>query len=106
MRRLVRRAAATKPGSWIFARVAHRLDGLVYRWTGGRSTAAPWVSGVPVVMVTTPGARSGRSITTPILGVPEGRGIVVIGSNFGQAHHPAWIHNLRAHPHARVSSSG
>jgi deazaflavin-dependent oxidoreductase (nitroreductase family) len=106
LRRLVRRAAATKPGSWVFARSAHRLDRLVYRWTDGRSTAASWVSGLPVVMVTTTGARSGRSITNPILGVPDGGGIVVIGSNFGQAHHPAWVHNLRANPHARVAPIG
>jgi deazaflavin-dependent oxidoreductase (nitroreductase family) len=105
-RRLVRRAAATKPGSWVFARTAHRLDRLVYRATKGRSTAASWVSGLPVVMVTTTGARSGRRVTTPILGVPEGGGIVVIGSNFGQAHHPAWIHNLRKDPRAEVCVVG
>jgi deazaflavin-dependent oxidoreductase (nitroreductase family) len=106
IRRLVRRGAATKPGSWIFARVAHRLDRLVYRATNGRSTAASWISGLPVVMVTTTGARSGRAVTTPILGVREGGGIVVIGSNFGQAHHPAWVHNLRKNPHARVCVVG
>jgi deazaflavin-dependent oxidoreductase (nitroreductase family) len=106
IRRLVRRVAATEPGSWVFARIAQRLDRLVYRATGGRSTAASWVSGLPVVMVTTTGARSGRETTTPILGVPEGGGIVVIGSNFGQAHHPAWIHNLRANPRAHVCEVG
>jgi deazaflavin-dependent oxidoreductase (nitroreductase family) len=106
IRRLVRRLAATKPGSWVFARTAHRLDHFVYRRTGGRSTAASWVTGLPVVMVTTTGARSGRETTTPILGVPEGGGIVVIGSNFGQAHHPAWVHNLRAHPRAHVRVIG
>jgi|SRR4051794_23116185 deazaflavin-dependent oxidoreductase (nitroreductase family) len=105
-RRLVRRAAATKPGSWVFARVAHHLDRLVYRATKGRSTAASWVSGLPVVMVTTTGARSGRRVTTPILGVPDGGGIVLVGSNFGQAHHPAWIHNLRKDPRAQVCVVG
>jgi deazaflavin-dependent oxidoreductase (nitroreductase family) len=106
LRRAVRRAAATKPGSWIFARTAHHLDRLIYRWTKGRSTAASWVSGLPVVMVTTTGARSGRKVTSPILGVPDGGGMVVIGSNFGQAHHPAWVHNLRADPRAQVCVVG
>jgi deazaflavin-dependent oxidoreductase (nitroreductase family) len=105
-RKLVRRLAATAPGSWVFARIAHHADRLVFRSTGGRATAASWVSGLPVVMVTTTGARSGRESTTPILGVPEGGGIVLIGSNFGQAHHPAWIHNLRADPRARVTVDG
>jgi deazaflavin-dependent oxidoreductase (nitroreductase family) len=106
VRRLVRRASATKPGSWVFARAAHRLDRVVYRASKGRSTAASWVSGLPVVMVTTTGARSGRRVTTPILGVRDGGSIVIIGSNFGQAHHPAWVHNLRKDPHATVCVVG
>jgi deazaflavin-dependent oxidoreductase (nitroreductase family) len=106
VRQVVRRAAATTAGSWVFARVAHRLDRIVYRATGGRSTAASWVSGLPVVMVTTTGARSGRRTTTPIVGFPDGGGIVVIGSNFGRAHHPAWVHNLRKNPRARVRVVG
>jgi deazaflavin-dependent oxidoreductase (nitroreductase family) len=28
--------------------------------------------------------------------------VVLIASNFGNTHHPAWYHNLRAHPHARL----
>jgi deazaflavin-dependent oxidoreductase (nitroreductase family) len=105
-RRLVRRAAATRPGSWLFARIAHHADRLVYRWTGGRTTLAALVSGLPVVMLTTTGAKSGRRITTPILGLPEGDAVVIVGSNFGQAHHPGWYHNLRAHPRARVAIDG
>jgi deazaflavin-dependent oxidoreductase (nitroreductase family) len=103
LRRGVRRLAATRPGSWVFARTAHHADRLVFRATRGRSTLASWVSGLPVVMVTTTGARTGRRTTTPILGMPEGGGIVLVGSNFGQAHHPAWIHNLRADPRATVT---
>jgi deazaflavin-dependent oxidoreductase (nitroreductase family) len=105
-RKLVRRAAATKPGSWVFARAAHRLDKVVYRASKGRSTAASWVSGLPVVMVTTTGARTGRRVTTPIVGVSDGDTIVLIGSNFGRPHHPAWVHNLRKNPHATVRVVG
>jgi deazaflavin-dependent oxidoreductase (nitroreductase family) len=53
-------------------------------------------------MLTTTGHRSGRQISTPILAVPEGDALVLVGSNFGQAHHPAWVHNLRANPRAWV----
>ena len=102
MRRLVRRAAATKPGSWVFARVAHRLDRIVYRLH-----RRPLDRGL--VGVGPAGgdgddhrrAQRAREVTNPILGVPDGGGIVVIGSNFGQAHHPAWVHNLRADPRAQ-----
>jgi deazaflavin-dependent oxidoreductase (nitroreductase family) len=94
--------AGTRPGSWVFARVARDLDRAVYRLTDGRATAASWASGLPVVMLTTTGARSGREITTPIVAVPDGDGLVLVGSNFGQANHPGWVHNLRANPRARV----
>jgi deazaflavin-dependent oxidoreductase (nitroreductase family) len=106
LRRGVRRLAATPPGSWVFARVAHRLDRVVFRATRGRSTLASWVSGLPMVMLTTTGVRSGRRITTPLVGMPEGGGIVLVGSNFGQAHHPAWVHNLRADPRATLTIDG
>ncbi len=32
--------------------------------------------------------------------------MIVVGSNLGQPHHPAWIHNLRANPQARVEVEG
>jgi deazaflavin-dependent oxidoreductase (nitroreductase family) len=100
--RLVVRFAGTAPGARVFARVAHHLDRVVYRASGGRATLASWLAGIPVVMLTTTGRRSGRKITTPILAVPEGDSLVMVGSNFGQDHHPAWVHNLRADPRAWV----
>lgn len=102
----VRRFAASGPGSWVFARLAHRLDRPLYRWTGGRHTLASLVSGLPVVMLTTTGARSGQPRTVPLLGIPDGDAVAVIASNFGQAHHPGWYHNLRAHPEAEISIAG
>ena len=100
--RLVVRAAGTAPGARVFARTAHHLDRIVYRATRGRATLASWVAGLPVVMLTTTGRRSGRRITTPIVAVPEGTDHIMVGSNFGQAHHPAWVHNLRADPRGWV----
>jgi deazaflavin-dependent oxidoreductase (nitroreductase family) len=105
-RRLVRRFAASRPGSWIFARVLHHADRVVYRASGGRTTLAGVVSGLPVVMLSTTGAKSGRETTVPLLGFEEGHAVVLIASNYGQAHHPAWLHNLRAHPRARVAVRG
>jgi deazaflavin-dependent oxidoreductase (nitroreductase family) len=102
VQRTVVRAAGTARGAWVFARVARHLDRVVYRATDGRATAASWMAGIPVVMVTTIGRRSGRQITTPILAVPEDDALVMVGSNFGQAHHPAWVHNLRADSRAWV----
>jgi deazaflavin-dependent oxidoreductase (nitroreductase family) len=106
LRRVVRRIAASRPGSWVFARVLHHADRVVYRASGRRTTLAGVLSGLPVVMLTTTGARSGRETTVPLLGFEEGDAVVLIASNYGQAHHPAWYHNLRAHPRARLAVRG
>jgi deazaflavin-dependent oxidoreductase (nitroreductase family) len=103
LRRAVRWFAATGPGDWLFAHVLRRLDGPVYRLTSGRHTAASLLSGLPVVHLTTTGARTGRERTVPVLGVPTPGGLAVFASNFGRPHHPGWAHNLRAHPSATVT---
>ena len=105
-RRVVRRFAATRPGSWLFARTLHHADRAVYRLTQERTTLAGLLSGLPVVMLTTTGAKSGRQTTAPILGIEEDDAVIVVASNYGQAHHPAWYHNLRAHPQARIAVHG
>jgi deazaflavin-dependent oxidoreductase (nitroreductase family) len=106
VRRLVRRVAATGPVSRVLARTLHHADRAVYRWTRGRTTLAAVIAGLPVIMLTTRGARTGRPATTPLLAVVEGETIIVVGSNFGRPHHPAWIHNLRADPRAQVEVEG
>jgi deazaflavin-dependent oxidoreductase (nitroreductase family) len=106
VQRSIRRFASGGPGSWLFARVAHRIDRPIYRFTRGRNTFASLVSGIPVVMLTTTGARSGQSRTVPVLGLPTDDGLVVIASNFGQRRHPGWYHNLRANPEGEVRVDG
>lgn len=92
--------------SWLFARTLHHIDRPVFRLTKGKHTFASLVSGLPVVMLTTTGAKSGVESTVPLLGLPEGERIVVIASNYGQRRHPAWYHNLRVHPGAPLSVGG
>jgi deazaflavin-dependent oxidoreductase (nitroreductase family) len=38
----------------------------------------------------------------PLVGIPMGDDLAVIGSNYGQERTPGWVHNLLAHPAARV----
>jgi deazaflavin-dependent oxidoreductase (nitroreductase family) len=106
LQRSVRRFAATGPGSWLFARTLHHADRIVYRASGERTTLASLLSGLPVVMLTSTGAKSGRETTVPLVGFEEGDAVILIASNYGQAHHPAWFYNLRAHPRARIAVRG
>jgi deazaflavin-dependent oxidoreductase (nitroreductase family) len=48
----------------------------------------------------TRGARSGQPRSTPLLYTRHGDGYVIVASKAGADHHPAWYHNLRAHPDA------
>jgi deazaflavin-dependent oxidoreductase (nitroreductase family) len=106
LQRALRRFAGSGPGSWLFARVLDHLDKPVYRLTRGRHTFASLFSGLPVVMLTTTGKRSGRPRTVPLLGLPTSRGMAVIASNFGQDDHPAWYYNLRANPEGELAIRG
>ena len=56
-RRAVRQPSTTRPVAWLSARALHRVDLLAYRLTRGRTTFSSCVSGLPVVMLTTTGAR-------------------------------------------------
>ena len=89
-----------------FSRVGRILvpaDLLVGRLTRGRVVA---LGLLPSLLLTTTGRRTGRPRTHPLLYVRDGDGIVVIGSNWGQAHHPAWTGNLLADPRAAVNVRG
>jgi deazaflavin-dependent oxidoreductase (nitroreductase family) len=101
--RAMRRLGASGPGSWLLARILHRVDRPVFRLTRGRATFGSLVSGLPVVMLTTTGARTGKPRTVPLLGLPTEDGLAVIGSNWGRPGPPAWDRNLRTEPSATVA---
>ncbi|NEA14942.1 nitroreductase/quinone reductase family protein [Streptomyces halstedii] len=58
--------------------------------------------GGDLLLLTTTGARSGAEHTTPLGYVRHGDALVLVGSNLGGPRHPAWYHNLLAHPVVRV----
>ena len=105
-RRAVRRTAATRPLALLYGRIQQPTDALVFRLTRGRRTLSSWLADVPLVMLTTTGARTGHPRTLPVLALDDGDALIVIASNFGRPHHPAWYHNLRAQPDARVVVEG
>ena len=81
----------------------HHVDKFVLRINRGQTTLAGLTAGIPVLTVTTTGARSGQPRTTPLLGVPFGDDIAIIGTRFGQAGTPGWYYNLRAKPRAEAT---
>ena len=90
----------------IYGVIQEPLDRLVYRLTGGATTASAWLAGVKITMLTTTGAKTGRQRTVLVLGLPEGEDMIVIASNFGRPHNPAWYYNLRANPNATIIAEG
>ena len=59
-----------------------------------------------LLLLTTTGAKSGRPRTVPLLYFADGADLVVIGSKGGHPRHPAWYHNVRAHPQVTVYARG
>ena len=104
--RLVQRVSSTRLFAKVAPHVVPALDRNVHRLTRGRILLSAQL--LPGVILTSTGARTGRPRRTPLTCMPEedGRTWVLIGSNFGRPGHPAWTHNLLAHPDAEVSWKG
>jgi len=103
--RIFQQFLAWRPISWLMARVLHHADALVLRLSGGRLTAAQ-ISGLPIIELTTTGAKTGKQRTIPLTGLPDGDKYALIASNFGQDHHPGWYFNLKANPECTVKKDG
>ena len=105
---LVGKAVQAVAGHPVFARFAPTfvppLDRVVNRLTGGRVVLSGML--VPSMVLVTTGARSGLERETPLATIPDGDGFYVVGSNFGREAHPAWTHNLLAHPEATAVFRG
>jgi deazaflavin-dependent oxidoreductase (nitroreductase family) len=98
--------SSSRPGAWLFAKSGPHLDRLLLRLSNGQVTLATLVAGIPVITLVTTGARTGRTRTTPLLGVPFAGDLAVIGTRFGQKGTPGWYYNLRADPARQVIYQG
>jgi deazaflavin-dependent oxidoreductase (nitroreductase family) len=97
--RLGVRVAASKAGSFYFLRIANPIDKKLVPATNGRLSMAP---GRPVLVLETVGAKSGQVRRTPLQYATDGGDIVLVASKGGAPKHPAWYHNLRARPEAKL----
>jgi deazaflavin-dependent oxidoreductase (nitroreductase family) len=97
---LLRVLAPTRLFAAIYRRVGPRLDRFLIRASSGR--IASRLYGLPVLLLTTTGAKSGLARTTPLLYVRDGLDFAVAGTNFGHPAHPGWTANLLAEPAATI----
>ena len=56
----------------------------------------------PLLLLTTTGAKSGQHRTTPTMYLRDGDRLLIFASKGGAPMHPAWYHNLVAHPQVTV----
>jgi deazaflavin-dependent oxidoreductase (nitroreductase family) len=98
------RLFALKPVSAILSHILQPMDEIALFLTRGKHTVAELV--LPVIELETLGARTGQPRVHPLGGFLDGDKYILIGSNFGRPHHPAWVHNLRAHPECVVHTRG
>ncbi len=80
-----------------------RLHVLLHRVSGGGLNS---VRGDEVCFVTMTGAKSGRTLTIPLMYVPHGDGVLLVGSQGGAPRNPVWVRNLVKHPDIEVEHRG
>jgi len=102
--------------SWPLLRRLTGAHVALYRRSGGRLGHKPPFT-PPMLLLDHVGARSGTRRTSPLVYTHVADDYVLVASKGGYPRHPAWLHNLRAHPdttiqvgrhvvrvHARVAS--
>ncbi|HWL50270.1 MAG TPA: nitroreductase family deazaflavin-dependent oxidoreductase [Acidimicrobiia bacterium] len=98
--------ASTRSLSAVSRRILPSLDRLALRITGGRSTVTAVTSGLPVLWLTTRGAKTGAERTVPLIGFPLDGDLAILGTHFGHGTTPGWVHNLEFNPDAKVAFRG
>jgi deazaflavin-dependent oxidoreductase (nitroreductase family) len=82
------------PTDWVRTQVEQ------YESSGG--TAGTTLRGLPVVLLTSVGAKSGKLRKTPLMRVEHDGRYAVVASQGGAPKHPVWYHNLKADPRVEL----
>ena len=91
------------PPRWLIKAMT-RTHVALHKLVGGR-----WfntLQGDEVCFVTMTGAKSGRTITIPLMYVPYGEGVLLVASVGGAPKNPVWYNNLVKHPEIQVNHRG
>lgn len=79
----------------------------LYRWSGGLlgskwRVGSAFPRGIPVLLLTTTGRKSGLPRIQPLLFIEEGRNIVIVASHGGLPKNPLWYRNAQANPDVAI----
>jgi deazaflavin-dependent oxidoreductase (nitroreductase family) len=80
------------PHDWVREQVE------LYESSGGTKGTTLRDTGLPVILVTHTGNKTGAVRKTPLMRVKDGARYVLVGSQGGRPKDPEWVHNLRARP--------
>jgi F420H(2)-dependent quinone reductase len=84
------------PRDWVREQVE------LYENSGGTKGTTLRDTGLPVVLVTHWGNKTGAIRKTPLMRVKDGDNYILVGSQGGAPKDPAWVHNLRVNPHIEL----
>ena len=73
-----------------------------YESSGGTEATTLADTGIPVVVITSVGARSGKLRKNPVMRVEHEGRYAAVASKGGAPAHPTWYHNFRAHPEVEL----
>ena len=88
-----------------YSRPIIAVDKTIQRLTRGKVTLLA-IAGLPSLVLTVKGRKTGEPRSTPLLCVPHDGGWLVVGSNWGHPKAPSWAVNLRAADRAQVLYDG
>jgi deazaflavin-dependent oxidoreductase (nitroreductase family) len=74
----------------------------LYERSGGTEGTTLRDTGLPVIIVTHVGNKTGVIRKTPLMRVKNGNSYVLVGSEGGASKDPAWVHNLRINPDVEI----
>ena len=84
------------PRDWVREQVE------LYESSGGTKGTTLRDTGLPVIIVTNTGNKTGAIRKTPLMRVKDGANYVLVGSQGGAPTDPVWVHNLRAQPAVEI----
>ena len=84
------------PRQWVAEQVK------LYEGSGGTAGLTLRDTGLPVIIVTNRGRKTGAIRKTPLMRVADGNNYILVASQGGAPEHPQWYHNLKADPNVEI----